>query len=274
VVQIFHNKKMATAFQILVEVAANQPNIPQKLIAAKVGVTPQAVSEHFRELKNEGYLEPIGRSRYRISPKGVNFVLKMAGELEEYSSVLSKAITKFSITAALANEDITPGQKVALFMKEGLLYAGSTGTGNATGIAIGHASRGSDVGITDVEGIVQLEPGEITIAVIPGIEKGGSAMANRHFLKKLCRGKKMVVPVGLEAIAALKSAGVASACRYAPIQAAIEAAQTGISPLVVCAETELNNLMKRLVDSNLRYLTLDLSREAVKRRRKGAGNDK
>lgn len=263
-VQILQNKKMATVFQILVEVAANQPNIPQKLIASKIGVTPQAVSEHIRELKSKGYLESRGRSRYRVSQEGVNFILKMAGELEEYSALVAKAVTKISIATALADEDIAPGQKVHLFMQDGLLYASGKGESSARGTAISRAKRGEDVGITNLDGIVALEPGEITIAVVPGIEKGGSAGVNRHFLKKLCRGKKMAAAIGLEALAALRRIGVEPAYRYASRQAVVEAAHAGLSPLVVCAESELNSLVKNLVEENLRYLTLNLARQPSK----------
>ncbi|RJQ37834.1 MAG: winged helix-turn-helix transcriptional regulator [Dehalococcoidia bacterium] len=264
-VEVLQNKKTATVFQILVEIARNQPNIPQKLIASKIGVTPQAVSEHIRELKRKGYLQSQGRSRYRVSQEGVNFIFKMAGELEEYSALVAQVVTKISVVTALADGDITPGQAVGLFMRDGLLYAGVTGKSGARGVAISRARRGEDVGITNLEGIVALEPGEITIAVIPGIEKGGSAMADRRFLKKLCRGKEMVAAIGLEAFAALVKIGVEPACRYAPAQAVVEAAHAGLSPLAVCAAGELSSLVKKLVEENLRYLTLDMARSPAER---------
>jgi predicted transcriptional regulator len=40
--QVPWNKNLATKSQILVEVAANQPNIQQRAIANKLDVTPQA----------------------------------------------------------------------------------------------------------------------------------------------------------------------------------------------------------------------------------------
>ncbi|MFA5317573.1 MAG: winged helix-turn-helix transcriptional regulator [Dehalococcoidales bacterium] len=260
-VKILQNKKLATVFQILVEIAANQPNIPQKVIASKIGVTPQAVSEYIRELTRENYLEISGRSRYRVSQKGVNLILKMAAELEEYSAQVAKAVTKISIATALAIEKIVPGQKVPLFMRDGLLYAGGTGSSNgAWGIAASRAKHGEDVGITNLEGIVELEAGEITIAIVPGIERGGSAMVDRRFLKKLARGKEMVAAIGLEALSALRKIGVEPGYRYAARQAAIEAAQTGLSPLIVCVDSELSNLVNKLAEENISYRTLNLER--------------
>jgi len=259
-VQILQNKKTATVFQILVEVARSQPNIPQKLIAAKIGVTPQAVSEHIRELTRQGYLESPGRSRYRISPEGVNFILKMAGEIEEYSAQVAKAVTRIAVTTALAKEDIASGQKVKLYMHDGLLHAAGTGPGSAQGTAISNAREGEDVGVSHLEGIVALEPGKVTVAVVPGIEKGGSKVADLGGLKKLCRRHKMILTVGLEALAALRKIGIEPACLYAPIPATIEATQAGLSPLMVCAETELNNLSTKLSEANLKYFTADLTK--------------
>jgi putative transcriptional regulator len=47
-VEILQNKNSATRFQILVEIAASGPNIQQKDIATKLGVTPQARGGHHR----------------------------------------------------------------------------------------------------------------------------------------------------------------------------------------------------------------------------------
>lgn len=258
-VGVLKNKKLATAFQILVEIAANQPNIPQKLIAARVGVTPQAVSEHVRELARDGYLKAAGRSRYRVSQAGVNFILKMAGELEEYSAVVARVVTKISVTTALAEDDIAPGQAVALFMRDGILYASGTGRGGARGIAASRASAGEDVGIANLEGIVELKAGEVIIGKVPGIESGGSARVDRSLLRKKARGKETVAAIGLEALSALRKIGVEPRYRYGARQAVIEAAHSGLSPLVVCVDNQVTGLVKKLEEENLSYRILDLS---------------
>lgn len=75
--QILQNKNLATKSQILAEIAANQPNIQQRLIAPKIGVTPQAVSEHVRELLGNGFIVSDGRSRYKVTRERVDWILKM-----------------------------------------------------------------------------------------------------------------------------------------------------------------------------------------------------
>jgi len=44
--EVLRSKNLATKFQILLEVAANQPNIQQKDIASRLNITSQAVSEY------------------------------------------------------------------------------------------------------------------------------------------------------------------------------------------------------------------------------------
>ncbi len=53
-IKILQTKSGVTKFQVLIEIAAHQPNVRQKEIAAKIGITPQAVSEYIKELVNDG----------------------------------------------------------------------------------------------------------------------------------------------------------------------------------------------------------------------------
>ena len=69
--QVLRNKNLATKFQILVEIAANQPSIQQRDIAQRLNITPQAISEYIKELIKEGSLTSEGRSRYKVTTEGV-----------------------------------------------------------------------------------------------------------------------------------------------------------------------------------------------------------
>lgn len=53
VVGILQNKNSASRFQILVEIATHGPGISQKSIAAKLGFTPQAISDYIHQLPEE-----------------------------------------------------------------------------------------------------------------------------------------------------------------------------------------------------------------------------
>ena len=53
-VNILQSKRESSRFQILVEIAAHQPNLRQKEVAERLGVTPQAISEYIKELVANG----------------------------------------------------------------------------------------------------------------------------------------------------------------------------------------------------------------------------
>ena len=122
-VEILRNKNLATKFQILVEIANNGPNIQQRDIAKKLGVTPQAISAYIGQLVKEGLLASDGRSRYRVTTEGVNWVIKVLRELRSYSTFIEQAITNISVCTAVADGNLLKGQAVGLEMKEGLLFA-------------------------------------------------------------------------------------------------------------------------------------------------------
>jgi putative transcriptional regulator len=65
--QILKSKNLATKFQIMMEIAAHQPNIHQKDIAQRLGITSQAVSEYMKELIKDGWLSFQGRSQYKVT---------------------------------------------------------------------------------------------------------------------------------------------------------------------------------------------------------------
>jgi len=104
--QVLHNKNLATRFQILVEIAANQPNIQQKDIAQKIGVTSQAVSDYISKLVEDGSITSEGRSRYRITKEGVNWILKSLRELQQYSFAAERVLTMITTWAAIAEVDL------------------------------------------------------------------------------------------------------------------------------------------------------------------------
>ena len=95
--EILKSKNLATKFQILVEIAANQPEVQQRSIARKLGISPQAVSDYIRELIKNGWLASEGRSRYRVTREGVDWIVKELREWQGYSDNVRKAISSISV---------------------------------------------------------------------------------------------------------------------------------------------------------------------------------
>ncbi len=260
--QILRSKNLATKFQILLEIAANQPNIQQKEVAKKLDITSQAVSEYVKELMKDGWLSSQGRSRYRVTREGVDWILRMARQLRSYISFVGKVLSDISTSTAIADGDLSIGQPVSLYMKNGLLFASSDiGGEGARGIAVSKASKGEDVGVSNVQGVIELKTGKVTIGKVPNVQEGGSRNTNLAQLKEEIGEGILVGAIGIEAMVVLKQAGIKPDYVYGVKEAAIEAAYCGLPILIVCAEDSVTGLMQSLEEENLEYKIVDLRKE-------------
>jgi len=255
-IEVLRNKNLTTRFQILVEIANAGPTVQQREIAQNLNITPQAVSDYIAQLTGEGLLEAGGRARYRVTTRGVNWIIKTLRELGEYNTYIQRAITSLSVCAAIAEDNLKKGQKVGLKMKDGLLFASASQQQAATGTTISGAKAGEDVGISGIEGIVPLELGRVTIFRVPGIQRGGSRQVNYEILEERLAKSDIVTALGLEALAALRKTG-AGFQHYGAVAAAIEAAKSGLSPLVVCVDSEAADLIARLEKERIAYQLFD-----------------
>ena len=257
-VEILQNKNSATRFQILVEIAASGPNIQQKVIATKLGVTPQAISDYVRQLMKEDLVVSTGRSQYRVSTKGVNWMLKVLRELRSYASLVERAVTNITVCAAIAECDLNQGQAVGLKMKSGLLFATSQTNGGARGIAVSNVSQGEDVDISNIEGLVDLTRGRVTILQVPSIRKGGSRQVDLELLRARITNNHQVGAIGIEALISLRRVDIEPRYLYGVTEAAIEAAQCGLSFIIVCTDDAIPGLIKRLQEESLNCEIFDL----------------
>jgi putative transcriptional regulator len=259
--QILKSKNLATKFQIMVEIAAHQPNIQQKDIAPRLGITSQAVSEYIRELIKAGWLSSEGRSRYKVTKEGVDWILQMSRQLHSYAWFVSKAVADISTTTAIADSDLSVGQPASLYMKDGLLFASDVVSGKgAKGTAVTEAKKGQDVGIGNVEGVIKFEPAEVTVVKVPNVQDGGSGSVNFARLKKEIRGARLVGTMGTEALVALTQIGIKPDYVYGVREAAIEAAYCGLPFLVICSEDKVSILVQRLEEENVDYEIVDLKK--------------
>ncbi len=259
-IEILQTKSGITKFQILIEVAAHQPNVRQKEIADKVGVTPQAVSEYIKDLTSEGFIYSDGRVRYRITKKGVEWVLENAADMKRYANfVMSDIISHVSTWTAIAVEDLSKGENVFLKMRGGLLYVSKSETSGATGITISDCRSGEDVGVTNLLGMIDLETASITVCKIPRSERGGSRNVDLERLSKLADSKSYVAAIGVESLIALKKVDIIPDVMYGAKESIVEAAFHGLSSLVLAIDEEVPQIMSRLETENLDYELVDLN---------------
>ncbi len=161
---VLQSKRESSRFQILVEIAAHQPNLRQKEVAESLGVTPQAISEYIKELVADGLVTTDGRMRYSITKEGVEWLLESAAELKRYARVvMEEIISHVSVWTAIAESDLEEGERVSLEMRGGLLYANKKEAIEASGVVIGAVRAGEDVGVSDLKGLISLEEGRVIL---------------------------------------------------------------------------------------------------------------
>ena len=96
--------------QVLVEVAALQPKVRQREVADRVGVTPQAVSEHLKELVADGYVKFDKRGQYGVTKAGIELIIEWTNELNKYIRYITEDIVgKVAVWTAIAEEDVSKG---------------------------------------------------------------------------------------------------------------------------------------------------------------------
>ena len=257
--QILKSKNLATKFQIMMEIAAHQPNIHQKDIAQRLGITSQAVSEYVKELTRDGWLSSQGRSQYEVTREGVDWILQMSRQLHSYAWFVSKVVADISTSTAIADSDLSVGQSASLYMKDGLLFASEViSDKGAKGIVVTEAKKGQDVGIRSVEGVIELETAEVTVGKVPDVQDGGSRGTDLTRLKREAKETRLVGAIGTEAIVALMHIGIKPDYLHGVSEAAIEAAYCGLPFLVVCSADKVSILAHRLEEEKLSYRIVDL----------------
>jgi putative transcriptional regulator len=251
---VLENKRTATRFRILVEIADRQPAVSQGEIADAVGVTSQAVSEYIRELVDDDFVEKEGRSRYRVTKEGVDWLLQEATDVRRFAEhVTDDILGTVQEDAAIATDSIAEGDRVSLSLVDGLLHATPGESGPATGVATTDAEAGQDVGVTGFEGVIDLDPGTVTVLQIPPVRAGGSDAADLEQLEAPCADLPVVVAAGVEAVVALQTAEIEPVTHFSPGEVAADAAGRGLDVAVVTTTDDVGRVTDVLRDTDVSY---------------------
>jgi len=254
---ILRSKRESTKFQILVDIAENQPSVRQQEIAAKLGITPQAVSDYIRELVDDGMVNSQGRGSYKITYKGVDWVITNADALQSYAKHVTRDIVQqVSVWTVIADCDIKKGDRVGIFMKGGFIYA-SHSEQPAMGYAENDAAKGADVGVIDVKGIIDLEKGTIHICKIPRIQRGGSLSVAYDGLKEVLKKSGFIGAVGIESYISVGNAGFKVDAFFGAADAVVDAAYHGLECAIVIVDEEFTDFLKKIENSELTYKLYD-----------------
>jgi putative transcriptional regulator len=235
-----------------VEIAERQPAVSQGEIAEAVGVTSQAVSEYIRELVDEGLVEKEGRSRYRVTKEGVDWVFQNATDVRRFvDHVTEDVLGSVQEDAAIAEADLSEGETVTLSLSDGLLHAAPGDAGGATGITTTAAAAGEVVGVTGFEGVMDLEPGHVSVVQVPPIRSGRVEATDP--IVDACDAAAIVTAAGVEAVSALRSVGVEPTTYFAPGEVAADTASRGLDAAVVATQDTVGRVTDALRDAGVSY---------------------
>jgi len=255
---VLEDKRVATRFRILAEIADRQPAVSQGEIAEAVGVTSQAVSEYIRGLVDDGLVDKEGRSRYSVTKEGVDWLLREATDVRRFADRVTEDILgSVGEDAAIATTEISEGERVTLSIREGLLHATPGGEGPATGVATTDAEADEDVGVTGFEGIIDLDPGSVAVYQVPPVRSGGSRTVDSDELATACDDAGVLAAAGVEAVVALRTAEVEPDTTFAAGEVAAAAAARGLDVVVVATADSVGRVTDALRNEGVAYEVAD-----------------
>lgn len=259
---VLRNKREATRYQILVQIAERQPAVSQKEVADAIGVTSQAVSDYLQGLVKEGYVEKLGRGRYEVTKEGVDWLISETEALRSFLDHVSEDVVgQVEIETAIATTDIAEGETVSLSMGDGSLRAMAGAAGSTTAIAVTAASPGQDVGVTNFEGMLDYELGTATAVSVPRVQDGGSSAVDGETVVALAADHDLLAVAGTEALAAADAAGLTPDLRFGTPEAVQEAAVKGLDVLLLATSSRLSRHTDLLREQNLSYEVVEAARE-------------
>ena len=257
---VFKKKGELTQFQILAEIAKNEPHLRQKDIAQKLGITVQAVSENLKNLADEGYVvTKMGRSKYKLTKRGIDKVKMEAGDLKRFADkVLDTMSTYKSIWPAIAREDLKSGDKVGLSMDKGTLFA-SKHESSAHAEVLSDVFKGEDVALIKLGGTIDLKQGKVTVLILPTINQGGSRSIDQNKIKTVLeKDFDKVGIMGTVSRAVVDKLNIKPDFDFATPSAAVAASKRGLNVLVFTVGKMNRSITRKLDDEGIEYKLYDL----------------
>ncbi len=249
--RVLDNKRDASKYRVLVEIAARQPAVSQGEVAEVLGVTSQAVSDYVRELVENGYVEKGGRGRYEVTKEGVDWLITRTDALSEFvSHVSDDVLGSVDIDAAIATGTVSEGDEVGLAMRDGILHALPEG-GSATAVVVTGGTAGEVVGVTEFEGVVEYEPGVVTVIPVPAVTEGKPP--GTEVITSRLDTDDLLAVAGTEAYACAVTAGLEPDIQFGTVDGVPQAALRGLDVILLVSTDELSRHTTQLRERGVRY---------------------
>jgi putative transcriptional regulator len=257
---VLKNKRDATRYRILVQIAERQPAVSQQEIADTIGVTSQAVSNYLQELIKRGDVEKHARGRYEVTKEGVDWLISRTDNLRSFVDHVSEnVIGQVDVESALARATIGEGETVSLSMEGGYLRATPDGSGSTTAVAITDAEAGEAVGVTDFEGVLDYDLGTVTVISVPAVRNGGARQVDTGKVRSAAAEHDLLAVAGTESAAAARSADLDANIEFASAEAVREAATKGLDVLLLAVTSTLSAHTDALREGSISYEVLDVT---------------
>jgi putative transcriptional regulator len=197
-----------------------------------------------------------------VTKEGVDWLFQEAKGLQRFAEhVTDDVLESVQEDAAIATATIETGDTVTLSLRDGLLHASPGDSGPATGVATTSADPGEDVSVTGFEGVIEIEPGEVTVVQVPSARSGGSRAVSPDELAEICADAAVVVAAGVEAVVALRAAEVDVETSFAAGEVAAAAAARGVDSVVVATADNVGRVTDALRDSDVLYEVTEAGRD-------------
>ena len=230
-----------TELLFLYECATLEPT-QLRPIAERLGLTVQAVSHSYRQLRRRG-LVTVRDGRYRPTVEGVAWLHETLRRLADDLRERIERVHVIRSTRALALENLPEGAVVSLELRNGLLSARPGGSGPSRGRVLKGGRKGSLVEVSDLEGIVPLMPAPISIRTLTSGDLEDAQLAERVRASLPLDPLALIAAEGLEAYHALSGAGCPNVLRFAAARASLEASRLGVPSYVLVLESDLPYLL-------------------------------
>jgi len=252
--QLLRNLGDMTRLLILRETSTRHHAV-QRTIADALGMTVQGASEYLRSMERERLIQVVD-GEYRPTIEGVRVLHERFRELREFVNRTSRDLAIIEVTAAFAGNRIDRGQRVGLFMEGGDLVAYSGRDSPSTGRAAEAADKGVDLPVTNLQGIVDLHPGRITLLRMPAIANGGSRAVESPRVRKALRRSRadVIAALDIPAKALAERVRLRLDIRLGVIPSVIEAAERGLSVAVIVPEDRVASVVAAIEDANERLV--------------------
>ena len=261
----FKKRGSLTHFQILSEISKQNPHLKQKDLAETLGITIQAVSENIKTLLELGYItSKDGRSPYKITQSGIDKVKRDAISLRKYSDSVLETMNHYkTIWPAIASENLEKNNVVSLYMDDGVLYAHKSEE-TASGLVMNNASKGSDVALTNLTGVIDMSIGEAIVINLPTIKEGGSNATDLNLIREVYeKGTNIGMKIDKVAVAGTIARVIANKLElkidieFAAPQACANAARKGLNVLALCVGDMTKAFIRELENEKIKYNIID-----------------